>query len=83
MWDKIKKIWGWIITHKTETALFLLLLAIAMFCFLGGEELCKQRYVFCGISALIGGLSLALHAMEFIVEMVGKALSDDNDDDKG
>ena len=81
MWEKIKKIWGWIITHKTETGLFLLLLTIAMFCFLGGEELCKNRYVLCGICALIGGMSLALHAMEFIIEMVGKDLNDD--DDKG
>lgn len=81
MWEWIKKIWGWIITHKTETGLFLLLWFIAIFCLLGGQKLMEQKYILCGLCALIGGLSLALHAMEFIVEMVGKYLSDD--DDKG
>ena len=63
MWNYIVIAWNWVKAHKFETAVFLLILTAAFFCFLAGKLVMNDVHYLSGFGAIAGGMSLIFCAV--------------------
>ena len=70
MWKYIVIAWNWVKTHKFETAVFLLILTAAFFCFLAGKLVMNEVHYLSGFGAIAGGMSLTFNACWFLAEAI-------------